>query len=94
MSAISTTMKIIFFIGLVLIMISLVKVYNECPAQNTVYRYIPRSYLVDQEIDPVPLNDLFYGMFNDPSPWSFPISNELRRIQLGRPIVDTYLNPI
>jgi len=87
-------MKIIFVIGLLLIAGSLIKAYNECPGQKTVYRYIPRTFLVDQEIDPVPLNDLFYGMFNDPTAWSFPIDNELRRLQLGRPLVDTYLNPI
>jgi hypothetical protein len=91
---IGTLMKILFFIGLILIMISLIRGYNQCPEQKTVYRYIPRTYLIDQEIDPVPLNDVFYGMFNDPTPWAFPIDNELRRLQLGRPIVDTYLNPI
>lgn len=59
---------IVFFIGFTFIVIDVVRTYYKCPPNKTIYRFIPRTFKEEQE-NPVPLDDLFKTMFEQPSPW-------------------------
>ena len=61
MSSVTIIMQIIFIIGLLFVIINLVKTYNPCPAPKVIYRYVPRTFIEEQE-NPVPLDDIFYAM--------------------------------
>jgi len=68
MTPIEFIMIMIFFLGFLCIIISIVNSYNKCPDNKVIYKYIPRSFVEDQ-MNPVPLDDIFHAMFNKPSPW-------------------------
>jgi hypothetical protein len=55
-------------LGLIFIIIDVVRTYYKCPPERTIYRFIPRTFKEEQE-NPVPLDDLFKVMFEQPSPW-------------------------
>lgn len=93
MSAVSVVIKVLFIIGLVLIIISLVMAYNKPEPQSTVYRYIPRTFIEDQE-NPVPLDDIFYTMFNNPSPWIMGVDVQRRKNDIGENINKYYVTQI
>ena len=59
---------IIFIIGLILIIVDVVRSYYKCPPRKTIYRFIPRTFKEEQE-NPIPLDDLFKTMFEQPTPW-------------------------
>jgi hypothetical protein len=86
-------MLLIFIIGIVFITISLTKAYNHCPPRQTVYRYVPRTFIEDQE-NPVPLDDLFYSMFNDPSAYVASVDVTRRRQDLGRNLNKYYISAL
>jgi len=46
----------------------LVKNNNQKPDPQVIYKYVPRTFVEDQENPPL-LNDLYYEMFNAPTPW-------------------------
>ena len=61
----------IFFIiafGLILISINLTSMHKACPEEKIVYRYIPRTFEEEQS-EPVPPSEIYYDLFNEPSPW-------------------------
>jgi len=93
MGALSILMKMLFIIGLVVIIISLVKAYNNCPPEKTVYRYIPRTFIEDQE-NPVPLDDIFYTMFNNPSPWIASVDVQRRKSDIAENLNKYYVTQI
>jgi len=93
MSVLSILMKIIFVIGIFLSITDLIRVYNRCPAQKTLYRYIPRSFVEEQE-NPVPLDDIFYEMFNNPTPWVASVDVERKKNDIGENLNKYYLNKI
>jgi len=72
---------VLFIIGVMFIVIEVTKSYNECPAAEIQYRYIPRSFKDEQE-EPVPINDLYGRMFDEPSPWvgSFTKVSETKKL--------------
>lgn len=55
-------------IGLIFVIIDVTRVYSKCPSNQTIYRYIPRTFKEEQD-NPVPLMDIFGAMFFDQSPW-------------------------
>ena len=59
---------IVAIVALIFIIIDLVRTYYKCPPNRTIYRFIPRTFKEEQE-NPVPLDDLFKTMFEQPSPW-------------------------
>jgi hypothetical protein len=85
--------KIIFIIGIVFIMIDLIRTYNKCPPQKTIYRYIPRTFIEEQE-NPIPLDDIFYTMFNNPSPWVNSVDIARRRNDIGENLNKYYISQI
>lgn len=93
MGAIGVIVKILFIIGIILIAIGIIKVYNQPPPQRTVYRYIPRTFIEDQE-NPVPLDDIFYEMFNNPTPWVASVDVQRRKSDIGENINKYYLTQI
>lgn len=54
--------------GLLLLVVGITQIYYRCPPNETIYRYIPRSFNEEQN-NPVPLMDIFGSMFFDQSPW-------------------------
>jgi len=86
-------MLTILIIGIIFVTISLTKAYNHQPPPKTVYRYVPRSFIEDQE-NPVPLDDIFYGMFNDPSPYVASVDVTRRRQDLGRNLNKYYISAL
>lgn len=93
MSGITFVMKVVLIVGILLLVISLVIAYNRCPENKIVYRYIPRTFIEDQE-NPVPLDDIFYTMFNNPTPWVASVDVERRRNDIGENLNRYYLTQI
>lgn len=86
-------MKIIFILAIVFIFLGLVKNYNQKPDPKVIYRYIPRSFVEDQE-NPVPLNDLFYDMFDRPTPWVGTVDVNRRKEDVNESIQKFYVSQI
>jgi len=86
-------MKIIFIIAIALIFMGLWTNYNQKPDPKVIYRYVPRSFVEDQE-NPVPLNDLFYDMFNRETPWVGTIDVDRRKEDVNEEIEKFYVAEI
>lgn len=69
---------LILFIGIVLIVISIIKHEQKCPTAKVEYRYIPRTF-EEEEAEPVYVSDIFKTMFSQQSPWIFSIQNVDRK---------------
>lgn len=54
--------------GIIFLVIGITQMYYKCPPNQTIYRYIPRSFKEEQN-NPTPLMDNFGSMFFDQSPW-------------------------
>lgn len=93
MGALAAIMKVIFFVGIILVVIGLTKSSNQCPAPQVVYRYVPRTFTEDQE-NPVPLDDIFYNMFNNPTPWVSSVDVQRRRNDIGENLNRYYVSQI
>jgi len=93
MSAFKILMQMIFFVGLIIVMISLVRTYNNCPPPQTVYRYLPRTFIEEQE-NPVPLDDIFYAMFNNPTPWVASVDIDRKKRDIGENLNRYYVSQI
>jgi hypothetical protein len=93
MGALTVIMQIIFCIGLILIIIDLTRIYNACPAPKTIYRYVPRTFIEEQE-NPVPMDDIFYDMFNNPTPWVASVDTERKKNDIGENLNRYYLTQI
>ena len=57
-----------FFIGVLIIIIAIMKENKYCPKERIVYKYIPRSFENEQNNE-VSVTDIFNVMFSQPSPW-------------------------
>ena len=90
---ITVIMKTLFIIGVMMIAIAIVRAYNNCEPPKTIYRYIPRTFIEDQE-NPVPLDDIFYNMFNNPTPWVASVDIERRRMDIGENLNKYYITQI
>lgn len=93
MNGVGIFFQVILFIGLFIVIIDLVRTYNRCPENKVIYRYIPRSFREEQE-NPVPLDDIFYTMFNNPTPWVASVDIERRKRDVGEDINKYYLSQI
>ena len=56
------------FLGMVLITFSSINQQNNCPQQQIIYKYIPRTFEEEQN-EPVYPSDIFKTMFTQQSPW-------------------------
>ena len=83
----------IFILGLIFVTISLTKAYSKCETVKTVYRYVPRTFIEDQE-NPIPLDDIFYDMFNNPEPYMASVDVERRRQDIGENLNKYYISAI
>jgi len=86
-------MIFLFILGLMIIMIDLIKTYNACPPQKIIYRYLPRTFIEEQE-NPVPLDDIFYEMFNNKTPWVGSVDVERKKNDIGENLNRYYLTQI
>jgi hypothetical protein len=86
-------MSIIFIIGIILITISLTKAHNPPEPPKTIYTYVPRTFIEDQE-NPIPLDDIFYSMFNSPDPYVLSVDVERRKRDIGENINKYYVSAI
>lgn len=86
-------MQTIFIIGIILVAIDLIITYNQCPPQQVVFRYVPRTFIEEQE-NPVPLDDIFYTMFNNKTPWVASVDVERRKNDIGENLNRYYLTQI
>jgi len=93
MGAVTIIMQLIFIVGVVLVIIGLVRTYNQCPPPKIVYRYVPRTFIEEQE-NPVPLDDIFYTMFNNPTPWVASVDIERRKNDIGENLNRYYVTQI
>ena len=73
----------VFFLlalGCICIAINLTEMYKACPAEKIVYRYIPRTFEEEQN-EPVPPSEIYYDLFNNPSPWVSSFAVPRRELQ-------------
>lgn len=59
---------IFILVGFVFIVIGFVKAHRNCPPQKVEYRFVPRSFVEEQE-SPVPVTDIFAKMFYESTPF-------------------------
>lgn len=83
----------ILVVSLIFMGIDLIRTYNKCPEDKIIYRYIPRSFIEEQQ-DPVPLDDIFYDMFNNPTVWVASIDFDRRKKEIGQDLNKYYLSQI
>jgi len=93
MGMVSVLMQSFFIIGLLLVMIAVVRAYNQCEPSKIIYRYIPRTFVEEQE-NPVPLDDIFYTMFNNPTPWVASVDIERKKNDIGENLNRYYVTQI
>lgn len=86
-------MRFIFIIGMLIIISSIIISYNQCPEPQIIYRYVPRTFIEEQE-NPVPMDDIFYHMFNNPSPWVASVDVERKRNDIGENLNRYYVSQI
>jgi len=88
-----SVMTAMLIIGIIFVTINLTQSYSKCQKTKTVYRYVPRTFIEDQE-NPVPLDDIFYDMFNNPTPYVASIDMGRRRDDIGQNLNKYYITAI
>lgn len=88
-----SVMTAMLIIGIIFVTINLTQSYSNCQKTKTVYRYVPRTFIEDQE-NPVPLDDIFYDMFNNPTPYVASIDMGRRRDDIGQNLNKYYITAI
>lgn len=64
-----TTIILLIFFGMLLLLLnSYNKTQQNCPAPQTIYKYLPRTFDEEQN-EPVYPSDIFKTMFSQQSPW-------------------------
>ena len=89
----SFIMKLVFVFGFVLLVVAISRAYYKCDGPVVSYRYIPRTFVEEQE-NPVPLDDIFYEMFNNPTPWVASVDVERKKNDIGENLNRYYVNQI
>ena len=65
---------LLMFVGLLFVAVDLARTEKECPSNQIIYRFIPRT--LDEELEaPAFATDVFRTMFAQPSPWIKSIDN-------------------
>lgn len=59
---------LLLFIALILMVVGYIKANNQCPPRRVEYRYVPRTFIEEQE-DPTPITDIFAAMFFESTPF-------------------------
>jgi len=93
MHTLQIIMMLIFIVGLILVTISLTKTYTQCEPNKTIYRFVPRTFIEQQE-NPVPLDDIFYDMFNAETPYVASVDVTRRRQDLGENLNKYYISAL
>lgn len=72
----------IVFLGILFVMIEITRIRAGLTKKppKVIYRYIPRTF-EEEQIDPIPVTDIFETMFSQPSPWVGSIRTYDRRKQ-------------
>ena len=73
---------LIVFLGILFVTIEVVRIQAGLTKKydKVIYRYIPRTF-EEEQIDPIPISDIFETMFSRPSPWVGSIRTYDRRKQ-------------
>jgi hypothetical protein len=58
----------LMFIAIILVVVGFIKATQGCPPRKIEYRYVPRSFIEDQQ-EPVPVTDIFAKMFFESTPF-------------------------
>lgn len=65
---------LLIFIGIILVLIPVIQDKKECPKNEIIYRYIPRTFN-EQQANPAFPSVIFTQMFNSVDPWIEYIAN-------------------
>lgn len=73
---------LIIFLGILFVTIEVTKIKAGLYAKEdrVIYRYIPRTF-EEEQLDPIPVSDIFETLFSQPSPWLGSIRTYDRRKQ-------------
>ena len=82
-----STIFVLLFVGVLLMVAGFIKSQRHCPPAKVEYRFVPRTFIEDQE-SPVPVTDIFAKMFFESSPF---INHESSKL-LGPPSQRKSLN--
>ena len=67
---------LLFFIGIVMIIVGYIRNFQKCDEPKIEYRYVPRTFF-EEQIAPTDLKKSFSSMFDDPSAWTaYPFNDE------------------
>ena len=59
---------IILLVGMALLLVGWATSKRNCPPSRVEYRYVPRTF-VEEQNEPVPMEDIFGKMFREAQPW-------------------------
>jgi hypothetical protein len=73
---------LIMFLGILFVAVEItrIKAGMQKRQDRVIYRYIPRTF-EEEQLDPIPVSDVFETMFSQPSPWVGSIRTYDRRKQ-------------
>jgi hypothetical protein len=73
---------LIIFLGILFVSVEITRIKAGLTKQKdrVIYRYIPRTF-EEEQLDPIPVSDVFETMFSQPSPWVGSIRTYDRRKQ-------------
>ncbi len=73
---------LIVFLGILFVVIEITRIQAGLTKKHdkVIYRYIPRTF-EEEQLDPIPVSDIFETMFSQPSPWVGSIRTYDRRKQ-------------
>ena len=63
--------------GFLFVVIGFIKSRQGCPPKRIEYRYIPRTFIEEQE-SPTPVSEIFARMFYEPTTWLRHSAGKLR----------------
>ena len=67
---------LLLFVGVIFITIGMTKAMNK-PVEKydkIIYKYIPRTF-EEEQLNPIPVSDVFETMFSQPDPWTTSMRN-------------------
>ena len=73
---------LIVFLGILFVTIEITRIQAGLTKKQdkVIYRYIPKTF-EEEQLDPIPVSDIFETMFSQPSPWVGSIRTYDRRKQ-------------
>lgn len=68
MNPLRPIISMVFFAGMIALIIGYVNQLKKCPPPKVEYRYVPRTFQEEQD-NPARVTEIYQTMFHEPTPW-------------------------